>query len=54
MQAPQWVAFVCTLTHVPPHWVTQPVLQMPLVPQMPRSLAAVLVQTAQVGPHPKT
>ena len=51
LQAPQWVAFVCAFTHVPPHDVMQPVEQMPLVPHTPRSRDSVDEQTAQVGPQ---
>lgn len=54
LHAPQWVVFVCTLTQVPLHCVTQPVEQMPLEPQMPRSFGFGLEQMAQVGPHPRT
>lgn len=51
LQVPQWVAFVWAFTQAPPHEVMQPVLQMPLLPHTPRSLATVEEQTAQVGPH---
>jgi hypothetical protein len=54
LQAPQCDALVWVLTQVPPHWVTHPVLQMPLLPHTPRSFAAALEQTAQVGPQAKT
>lgn len=53
LQAPQCEALVCTLTHAPPHDVTQPVEQMPLVPQTPRSSGLVALQTAQVAPQPR-
>jgi hypothetical protein len=51
LQAPQCVVLVWVFTQLPPHEVMHPVLQMPLVPQMPRSRATVELQTAHVGPH---
>lgn len=51
LHAPQWVALVCVLTQAPPQLVMQPVLQIPLLPQTPRSSGAVEEQTAQVGPQ---
>jgi hypothetical protein len=53
LHAPQWVALVCVLTQVPPQLLMQPVLQIPLLPQTPRSSGALEEQTAQVGPHAK-
>lgn len=51
LQAPQWAALVCAFTQAPAHWVMQPVVQMPLVPQTPRSSATADEQTAHVGPQ---
>ena len=51
LQAPQWLALAWVLTHAPPHEVTQPVVQMPLIVHRPRSLGLAEPHTAQVGPH---
>jgi hypothetical protein len=52
-QLPQFVVLVCTLTQALLHRLTQSVVQMPLVPQTPRSSGLVALQTAQVAPQPR-